>query len=113
MLGEQVVPSADAGLHPIFGASCGCVDQMEDYRSSFKQVEQFVHRELEKNEVHEMQTTTNYIAKMSDIESLDDLIDAADRTATAARDILHRRSWYCPNAFRCRHRAMSVFSRSI
>ncbi len=81
MLGEQVVPSADAGLHPVFGASCGCVDQMEDYRSSFKQVEQFVHRELEKNEVHEMQTTTNYIAKMSDIESLDDLIDAADRTA--------------------------------
>ena len=81
MLGEQVVPSADAGLHPVFGASCGCVDQMEDYRSSFKQVEQFVHRELEKDDVHEMQTTTNYIAKMSDIESLDDLIDAADRTA--------------------------------
>lgn len=81
MLGEQVVPSADAGLHPVFGASCGCVDQMEDYRSSLKQVEQFVYRELEKSEVHDMQTTTNYIAKMSDIESLDDLIDAADRTA--------------------------------
>ena len=81
MLGEQVVPSADAGLHPVFGASCGCVDQMEDYRSSFKQVEQFVHRELEKDDVHEMQTTTNYIAKMSDIASLDDLIQAADLTA--------------------------------
>lgn len=79
-LGETVTPTNET-LDLICGASCGCVDQIEDYRSSFKQVEQFVHRELEKNEVHEMQTTTKYIAKMSDIESLDDLIDAADRTA--------------------------------
>ena len=79
-LGETVTPTNET-LDLICGASCGCVDQIEDYRSSFKQVAQFVHRELEKNEVHDMQTTTNYIAKMSDIESLDDLIDAADRTA--------------------------------
>ncbi len=81
ILGEEVTPSPDAGLYMVYGASCGCVDQMNDYRSSFLQVEQFVYRELEKDDVHEMQTTTNYIAAMSDIQSLDDLISAADQTA--------------------------------
>lgn len=81
VLGEKLTDTSDAGLKMIYQESCGCVDQAEDDRSSRLKVQQFVRNELEKTETHEMLTTTNYIAKMSDIQNLDDLIEAADQTA--------------------------------
>ena len=81
ILGEKLNATSDAGLKMVYQESCGCVDQAEDYRSSRLKVQQFVRNELEKTETHEMLTTTNYIAKMSDIQNIDDLIEAADQTA--------------------------------
>ncbi len=78
-LGETVTPSGDS-LDLILGASCGCVDRAADDRT-FLQVQAYVKKTFEDSELHEMKTTTNYIAKMSDIASLDDLIQAADLTA--------------------------------
>ena len=78
-LGETIIPSGDS-LDLIFGASCGCVNRTADDRT-FLQVQAYVKKTFEDSELHEMKTTTNYIAKMTDIESLDDLIDAADLTA--------------------------------
>ena len=78
-LGETVTPTNET-LDLICGASCGCVDRAADDRT-FLQVQAYVKKTLEDSELHEMKTTTNYIAKMSDIASLDDLIQAADLTA--------------------------------
>ena len=78
-LGETVTPT-NKTLDLICGASCGCVDRAADDRT-FLQVQAYVKKTLEDSERHEMKTTTNYIAKMSDIASLDDLIQAADQSA--------------------------------
>ncbi len=78
-LGETITP-ANGTLDLICGASCGCVDRAADDRT-FLQVQAYVKKTLEDSELHEMKTTTNYIGKMSDIASLDDLIQAADLTA--------------------------------
>ncbi len=68
-------------LKIIYGASCGCVDKVENYRQAAEQVQTYIRSESHKAEMLEMQTNTSFIASMSEAQSLEELMRAADNTA--------------------------------
>ena len=77
---------ADHGMRILYGASCGCVERMEDYRTAALQVQAHIRHEEKNAERLEMCINADIITKTSCVRSLEELTALIDQSAYIIKD---------------------------
>ncbi len=72
---------SDSCVKIICGASCGCLERMNDYETAALQVQEQIRRDAEAVEMLEMRINSDVITRASQVETLQELINIADETA--------------------------------
>lgn len=68
-------------MHILYGASCGCVERLQNYEEAALLVQDHIRHEAEATEMLDMRIHSDYITKASDVETLEELTELIDQIA--------------------------------